>query len=79
MLTPDRERPSRWYAQALDPTHNRRVGLTYLTIAIGRDYMDVAPTSGRYRAPVAGVLTVRKQAAVVAVEYRGDQANQARN
>src|ERR1019366_7671892 len=30
---------------ALDPTHDREVGENYLTIAIGRDYSDVAPTS----------------------------------
>jgi transglutaminase-like putative cysteine protease len=74
VLVPDRGQPSQWHVAALDPTHNRRVGLTYLTIATGRDYMDVAPTSGRYRTPVAGVLTMRKQATLVAVDYRGDQA-----
>ena len=33
----------------LDPTHNCQVNETYLKIAIGRDYHDVAPVSGRYK------------------------------
>ncbi len=49
---------------ALDPTHNRRTGPTHLTVATGRDYRDVAPTSGTYRASASGVLTIRKQAAL---------------
>ena len=32
--------------RSLDPTHNRRAGLRYVTVAVGRDYADVAPTSG---------------------------------
>ncbi len=36
-------------AEAFDPCHGRRPGLTYITTAVGRDYQDVAPTSGVYR------------------------------
>ena len=35
-------------AVALDPCNGCRVGVNYLTVAIGRDYTDVAPTSGTY-------------------------------
>jgi transglutaminase-like putative cysteine protease len=35
--------------RGLDPTHNREVDHTYLKIAVGRDYHDVAPVSGRYK------------------------------
>lgn len=31
-----------------DPTHQRRCDERYLTVAIGRDYEDIAPTSGFY-------------------------------
>ena len=56
-------------AFAFDPTNNRRPGLNYVTVAVGRDYRDVAPTSGSYAAPYAGELTISKQAGLVAVEY----------
>lgn len=32
-----------------DPTHNRRVDVTYIKVAIGRDYADVRPLAGTYR------------------------------
>jgi transglutaminase-like putative cysteine protease len=40
--------PARQVVVALDPTHRRRTDLRYITTAIGRDYRDVAPTSGIY-------------------------------
>src|SRR5205823_3237131 len=43
-----------WHAY--DPTHNRMPGLTYITVAVGRDYADVSPTRGTYRAPYHGRL-----------------------
>jgi transglutaminase-like putative cysteine protease len=48
-------------AWAFDPTHASRVGLDYVTIAVGRDYADVAPTSGTYRTGGKGRLTTTKQ------------------
>ncbi len=48
-------------AWAFDPTHASRVGLGYVTIAVGRDYADVAPTSGTYRSGGKGRLTTSKQ------------------
>jgi len=47
-------------AWAFDPTHASRAGLGYVTIAVGRDYADVAPTSGTYRSGGAGTLTTSK-------------------
>jgi transglutaminase-like putative cysteine protease len=54
---------------ALDPTHGRRTDFTYLTVAVGRDYGDVAPTSGSYRAGHGGTLTAHKDVRVVEVTY----------
>ncbi|MHB8717724.1 MAG: transglutaminase family protein [Candidatus Dormibacteria bacterium] len=53
---------------SLDPTHDRLTTLTYLTIAVGRDYRDVAPLSGWYRSPHAGRLSVSKTVTVVRVD-----------
>jgi transglutaminase-like putative cysteine protease len=55
-------------AWAFDPTHAGRGGLGHLTIAVGRDYSDVAPTSGTYQSPVAGRLTSRKSVTVTHFE-----------
>ena len=41
-------------AVAFDPTNDRRAGPTYLTVAVGRDYTDVAPTYGTYSGPPGG-------------------------
>ena len=54
---------------SLDPTHGRRTDLTYLTVAVGREYGDVAPTSGSYRAGHGGTLTAHKDVRVVEVVY----------
>ena len=54
---------------ALDPTHDRAADLGYVTIAVGRDYADVAPMSGSYAAPYAGRLTVTKRVGLAAVDY----------
>jgi transglutaminase-like putative cysteine protease len=53
---------------ALDPTTGRAAGMTYVTIAVGRDYADIAPVSGTYVAPHSGVLTMSKRAVVRRVE-----------
>ena len=57
-------------AVAFDPTNHRRTTPAYITVAAGRDYGDVSPTSGVYIAPYAGQLTVRKRAGLTHVEYR---------
>ena len=51
-----------WVAEGWDPTHNRRIGPGYITVAVGRDYTDVAPMSGTYDGPgITGTLAVSKQ------------------
>jgi transglutaminase-like putative cysteine protease len=57
---------------ALDPTTGRGAGMTYVTIAVGRDYADIAPVSGTYVAPHSGVLTMSKRAVVRRVEGSPD-------
>jgi transglutaminase-like putative cysteine protease len=54
---------------AFDPTHDSRPGLRYVTVAVGRDYADVPPTSGTFEGPLGGELTTHKRAAVTRVEY----------
>jgi transglutaminase-like putative cysteine protease len=52
----------------LDPTHARRTRLDYLTVAVGRDYADVSPTSGTYSGPALGRLAATKHADVVELD-----------
>jgi transglutaminase-like putative cysteine protease len=52
----------RWRAEAWDPTHCRRTDESYITIATGRDYRDVAPMSGTFDGDAQGSLTIRKVA-----------------
>lgn len=54
---------------AYDPTHHRRAGLNYITVAVGRDYADVAPTSGTFVGPASGRLSASKQAEIVEIRY----------
>jgi transglutaminase-like putative cysteine protease len=51
-----------WFA--FDPTHNRRTDHRYLTVAIGRDYRDVAPTSGTFSAGGPGMLASAKRLSI---------------
>ncbi len=54
-----------------DPTHSRRVHLGYLTVAVGRDFADVSPTSGQFSGPAIGRLAASKQAEVVELGFAG--------
>lgn len=47
-------------AVAFDPCHGRRTDRRYVTIAVGRDYRDVPPTSGRYDGFAKGRLTTSR-------------------
>jgi transglutaminase-like putative cysteine protease len=47
--------------QALDPTHNRPIDETYVTIAVGRDYADVAPVRGTYKGTTEHLMSVEVQ------------------
>jgi transglutaminase-like putative cysteine protease len=69
VLLPAADGSGRAEAWALDPTHGCAADLTYLTVAVGRDYGDVAPTSGSYRAGHGGSLTSYKEVLVTDVEY----------
>jgi len=50
---------------AFDPTNDRHAGYDYLTVAVGRDYADVAPTSGAFEGDGTGVLHATKRLGTV--------------
>ena len=52
---------------AYDPCHGRRTDDHYVTVAVGRDYTDVAPTSGTYVGAPTGRLTGDRHVGIVAV------------
>lgn len=56
-------------AVGFDPTNRRRPNLGYATVAIGRDYADVPPTSGRFVGDHAGDLRFEKRAGLIELEY----------
>lgn len=64
-ILPDPREPSRLIAKAYDPTHRRFPGMSYITVAVGRDYADVAPTSGSYTGIAGSLLVSKKDAWVV--------------
>lgn len=45
--------------RALDPTHNCQPDETYVKIAVGRDYADVAPVTGQYKGTTERQMDVR--------------------
>jgi transglutaminase-like putative cysteine protease len=53
-------------AVAFDPTHDKRADRGYLTVAVGRDYADVAPTSGTFEGSCPGVLSASKRLSLAA-------------
>ena len=69
VLIPTPEPANAAIALALDPTHGCETDLHYLTIAVGRDYYDVAPTSGTFIAPYRGALTASKQVGPISLRY----------
>ncbi|MDQ6879659.1 MAG: transglutaminase family protein [Candidatus Dormibacteraeota bacterium] len=56
-------------AWAFDPTHASRGGLEYVTIAVGADYSDVAPTSGTYVSHASGRLLTHKRVTLTDLQY----------
>ena len=68
VVLPTRDGTGEAIASAFDPTHARKCGLGYVTIAVGGDYSDVAPTSGTYRSPVAGRLLTSKRVILTELE-----------
>jgi transglutaminase-like putative cysteine protease len=53
-------------AVPFDPCHGRRAGSSYVTVAVGRDYSDVAPTSGSYVGTSRSRLTAQRRVGVLA-------------
>ncbi len=53
-------------AVAFDPCNGRRTDNGYVTVATGRDYSDVAPTSGSYVGTSSGRLTTDRKVGVLA-------------
>ncbi|WP_158841794.1 transglutaminase family protein [Saccharothrix deserti] len=53
-------------AVPFDPCHGRRADNGYVTVATGRDYADVAPTSGTYIGAPGGRLSATRQVGVIA-------------
>jgi transglutaminase-like putative cysteine protease len=58
-------------ASTFDPTHASRGGLGYVTIAVGGDYSDVAPTSGTYVSSAQGRLLTSKRVTLTDLDYSG--------
>lgn len=58
-------------AWTFDPTHASRGGLGYVTIAVGGDYLDVAPTSGTYLSSARGRLITSKRVSLTDLDYAG--------
>ena len=69
VLLPAPDRVASAVAVPFDPTHAGQPGLNYLTVAVGRDYADVAPTSGTFRAGYGGQLSAQKRLGLTAVEF----------
>ncbi len=68
VLLPPVAAPWSLVAVAFDPTNDRKAGAAYLTVAVGRDYADVAPTHGTYSGDPGGRLTTIKSLEQEAVE-----------
>jgi len=69
VLVPSADGSDTAVALPFDPTHGREADLSYLTVALGRDYRDVAPTSGTFRASYRGQLSARKRVGLTVLEY----------
>ncbi len=69
VLLPDPANPGSALVTPFDPTQASTPGLKYVTVAVGRDYADVAPTSGTFRSGVPGKLTTSRRLGVTAVDY----------
>jgi transglutaminase-like putative cysteine protease len=71
-LIADTDSPGEVEVIAYDPTHHRRARMDYITVATGRDFADVTPTSGTYGGPALGRLAYTKQAEIVELhEFAG--------
>jgi transglutaminase-like putative cysteine protease len=71
VVLPTRDGTGEAIAWTFDPTHAGRGGLGYVTIAVGADYSDVAPTSGSYVSRTQGRLVATKQVTLTDLRYAG--------
>lgn len=62
------DHPEKALVVPLDPTHGRSTHLGYVTISVGRDYYDVAPTSGTFRGACRGELSAYKRVSLTYLE-----------
>ena len=69
VLLPTPERHDVAMTIPFDPTNRKLVDFNYLSIAVGRDYYDIAPTSGTFRAAYRGQLTTRKRVGLTFLQY----------
>ena len=69
VILPVDDHPEKALVAPLDPTKGRAAGIDYVTIAVGSDYFDVAPTSGSYFAAYGGQLSARKRVGLTMYEY----------
>ncbi|MDQ3349870.1 MAG: transglutaminase family protein, partial [Acidobacteriota bacterium] len=69
VLLPDPDNDGQFVARAFDPTHGSEPGMHYVTVATGRDYGDVAPTSGTFVAPHQGELSTSKRTGLTSISY----------
>jgi transglutaminase-like putative cysteine protease len=70
VIVPRGARTSEGVVLAFDPTHDRQTSMSYITVAIGRDYGDVSPTRGTFRAATAGSLSSTRRVSLTALQLR---------
>jgi transglutaminase-like putative cysteine protease len=68
VVLPTRDGTGEAIAWTFDPTNAGRGGLGYVTVAVGADYSDVAPTSGTYKSSAMGRLLTSKQVVLTELE-----------
>jgi len=69
VILPSVHHPAEGIAWPFDPTHDRTPSLCYLTVAVGRDYADVSPTRGTFRAATPGCLSSHECVTLTSVHY----------
>lgn len=74
VLLADEDAPGQVEVIAYDPTHHRRARMDYITIATGRDFADITPTSGTYGGPAQGKLAYSKQTEIVELNAPAPQS-----
>ena len=67
VVLPTKDGTGEAIAHAFDPTHASRGGLGYVTVAVGADYSDVAPTSGTFSG-ARGTMTATKRVTLTRAE-----------